>query len=76
MRNLEAEQKFLMRIFSFAGLIFVLGLIAIAVGTELLILTLWPDEIQFWIWQGVWAIVHAIIISTIATTIKRNQPKV
>lgn len=77
MRNLAAEENFLQRIFMIAGLAFVLGLIGIAIGTELLILDLWiTSPSEFWIWQGVWAMVVGLIISGLATTVKRQQPRV
>ena len=77
MRNLAAEENFLQRIFMIAGLAFVLGLVGIAIGTELLILDLWiTSPSEFWIWQGAWAMVVGLIISALATTIKRQQPRV
>lgn len=76
MRNLEAEQRVLQKIFMMAGLIFLLGLIALAIGAELLVLSFWPDSpSEFWMWQGLWAIVQGIVISSIATTVKKQQEK-
>jgi F0F1-type ATP synthase membrane subunit c/vacuolar-type H+-ATPase subunit K len=76
MRNIEAEERLLQKIFMVAGLVFLLGLIALAVGAEILVLSYWPDKpSEFWMWQGLWAIVQGIIISSIATTIKKQREK-
>jgi hypothetical protein len=74
MRNLEAEARFLNRIFTVAGAIFILGFMALAIGSEILVLQFWPDNpSEFWIWQGVWALVQGFVISTIASIIKKQQ---
>lgn len=76
MRNIGAEERLLQKIFMLAGLVFLLGLIALAVGAEIIVLSFWPDQpSQFWIWQGVWAVVQGVIISSIATTIKKQKEK-
>ena len=76
MRNLEAEQKLLQKIYMLAGLVFLLGIGALAIGTEMLVLNYWEsDKTSFWIWQGVWAVAQAVVISTIATTVKKQQTK-
>ena len=73
MRNLGAEQKFADRLFMFGGALFLLGLAALAIGTEMLVLSyLSVDPTMFWIWQGIWAVVTAIVVSMVARMIKSN----
>ena len=72
MRNLEAEIKLIRRLFQIAGAGFLLGLIALAIGTELIILDFWPESPgKFWCWQGVWVIVQSLIISQLAAVLKK-----
>lgn len=74
MRNLEAEQRMVLRLFRIGGAVFLLGLIALAVGTEMLVLSFLPnDPIKFWIWQGVWAICQAFVIANIGYILKKGQ---
>jgi hypothetical protein len=76
MRNIEAEKKILQRIYMLAGLVFLLGIGALSIGTEMMVLEYWEkDPTMFWIWQGVWAVVHGVVISSIATTVKKQQEK-
>jgi hypothetical protein len=73
MRNTELEQKFLNRAFMMAGAGIVFGLLALAIGTEMLVLSYWSiDPIKFWIWQGVWAIVFSFVISVLARIAKNG----
>jgi len=73
MRNLGAEYQFAERLFIVAGAVFLLGLIALAVGTELWVLSYFlVDPVMFWIWQGIWAVITAMVISAVAKTIKSN----
>jgi len=73
MRNLGAEKKFANFLFMFGGALFLFGLIVLGIGTEMLVLRLFStDSALFWIWQGVWAVVTAIIISMVAKTINSN----
>jgi hypothetical protein len=73
MRNTELEQKFLNRAFMFAGAGLVFGLFALAIGTEMLVLSYWStDPVKFWIWQGVWAICVSFVISTLARLAKNG----
>lgn len=65
MRNLEAEAKLVQKIFMLAGAIFLLGLVALAVGAEILILSFWDEPAKFWIWQGVWCIVQGFVLATV-----------
>lgn len=67
MRNTQLEEKIVNKAFMFAGAGLLFGLMFLAIGTEMLILTYWDFEpIKFWIWQGVWTIVMSFIISGIA----------
>jgi len=73
MRNIAAEEKTLEGIFRIAGLLFLIGLLSFAVGTEIYILSFWNTDIyKFCIWQGVWAIFHSVIISAIGSLIKKQ----
>lgn len=73
MRNTELEKKYLDRAFAFAGAGFLFGLLALAIGTEMLVLSFWEsDPVKFWIWQGVWAIVYSFIISMLARIAKNG----
>lgn len=65
MRNIEAEKELIAKIFTFAGGLFLLGLLALAVGTEILILSFWEDQAKFWIWQGIWGLCQAFVIAFI-----------
>ncbi len=73
MRNTKLEEKYINRVFLLAGLGIVLGFLALAIGTELWVLSFLPEEpVLFWIWQGIWAIVFSIIISLLARTAQRG----
>jgi len=73
MRNLGAEQRFADRLFMFGGALFLFGLIALAIGTEMLVLSYFSvDPTMFWIWQGAWAVVTALVISMVGKIIKSN----
>ena len=73
MRNTQLEEKYINKVFQVAGAGFLLGLLSLAIGSEMLILSFWDTEpIKFWIWQGVWAIVYSIIISGLARTVKNG----
>lgn len=73
MRNLGAELRFADRLFMFGGALFLLGLVALAIGTEMLVLSYFSvDPTMFWIWQGAWAVVTAVVISIVARMIKSN----
>lgn len=73
MRNLGAEQRFADRLFIVGGALFLLGLAALAIGTEMLVLSYFSvDPTMFWIWQGTWAIATAVVVSMVARMIKSN----
>ena len=65
MRNVGAEQKMYERLLAIAGGAFLLGLIALAVGAEMLIISMWDEPVKFWIWQGVWLIVQGFVLATV-----------
>jgi hypothetical protein len=76
MRNLEAEKRILLRLTQAVGALFLLGLIAIAIGTEIMILDMWAtNPAGFWIWQGAWAVAHAFVVSSIIGLIKSGSSK-
>ena len=73
MRDLEAESKLMIRLAQVVGALFLLGLIAIAIGTEILILDMWTTSpASFWIWQGVWAVAQAVVLSNIVSVMKKG----
>jgi hypothetical protein len=75
MRNLKAEQNLARKLSIIAGGVFLLSVVALAVGTELIILDLHTDEpAMFWCWQGVWGIVLSVITSKIAAIFKKSSP--
>ena len=72
MRNTEAEERFIRRLFQFAGAGFLLGVIAIAIGTELLVLSLFAEKpAEFWCWQGLWVMIVSFIIAKLAELLKK-----
>jgi hypothetical protein len=74
MRNVEAEQKSVKRLFAFTGLMFLFGIVALAIGTEMMVLEYWnSDPTSFWIWQGVWAIGSAFVLGTIVNLSNRTK---
>jgi hypothetical protein len=66
MRDTSAEQKLFNRLLAVAGGAFLLGLIALAVGAEILIISMWDEPVKFWCWQGVWLIVQGFVLATVA----------
>lgn len=67
MRNLEFERKFYNRLFAGVGLVFILGMISLFAGLELLLIeTFWSNEPGiFWTLQGVWAMVLSVVFAGI-----------
>jgi succinate dehydrogenase hydrophobic anchor subunit len=73
MRNLEAEAKSTQRLFAFSGLMFLFGLVALAIGTEMIVLDYWStDPTSFWIWQGIWFIVVSFVLGIIVNLSQRK----
>jgi len=73
MRNLEAEAKSTQRLFAFTGLMFLFGLVALAIGTEMIVLDYWyTDPTSFWIWQGIWFIVVSFVLGIIVNLSQRK----
>lgn len=73
MRNTELEEKLLNRVFAFAGAGFIFGFVALAIGTEMWVLTHWTTSpVLFWVYQGLWAIVFSIVISGLARIARRG----
>lgn len=74
MRNLQAEQKSTKRLFAVTGLMFLFGIVALAIGTEMMVLEFWEtDPTSFWIWQGVWAIVSAFVLGILVNLGNRTK---
>jgi len=73
MRDLQAEEKSTRRLFAFSGLMFLLGLVALAIGTEMMVLEYWStDPTNFWIWQGAWFIAVAFVLGLIVNISQRK----
>lgn len=73
MRNLEAEERSTKRLFAFTGLMFLFGLVALAIGTEMIVLEYWgEDPTSFWIWQGIWFIVVSFVLGMLAQVGRRK----
>jgi hypothetical protein len=73
MRDLQSEAKSTQRLFALGGLMFLLGLISLAIGTEMLVLEYWSaDPTAFWIWQGIWFIVVSFVLGIIVNLSQRK----
>jgi hypothetical protein len=76
MRNVGAELRLIERTFMLGGALFLLGLIALAIGTEIMILEFWStDPVKFWVWQGAWAIAQSLVLSSLAQIAKSTHTK-
>lgn len=76
MRNVGAEKRLIENVFMIGGGLFILGLIALAIGTEIMVLEFWSvDPVKFWVWQGVWAIAQALVLSSLAQIAKSAHTK-
>lgn len=73
MRDLQAEEKTTRSLFAFSGLMFLFGLVALAIGTEMMVLEYWStDPTNFWIWQGTWFIAVAFVLGLIVNLSQRK----
>jgi hypothetical protein len=73
MRNLAAEEKYINKLLAIAGAGFLLGLIALAVGAEILIISMWDEPVKFWCWQGVWLIVQSMVLATVVKLARQGN---
>ena len=75
MRDLEFEKKFYSRLFAGVGLIFILGIISLFVGLELLLIEeFWATSPGiFWSLQGVWIMIISIVFASIFKSAQKNQ---
>lgn len=71
MRDLQSEQKVTNGWLVTIGMLFIMGLVAIAIGTEMMILDL-VSFVEFWIWQGVWFIAVAFVLGIIFNLSQRK----
>jgi len=54
-------------------LMFLFGLVALAIGTEMMVLEYWTtDPTHFWIWQGVWFVAVSFILGIIVNLSQRK----
>jgi hypothetical protein len=67
MRDLDFERRFFNRLFAGVGLAFILGLLSIFFGLELLLINTFWDSNQglFWTLQGIWTIALSVVLATI-----------
>lgn len=67
MRDLEFERKFYTRLFAGVGLAFIIGVLTVFFGIELLIIEkFWSTSPGiFWTCQGLWAMVLSVVLATI-----------
>jgi fatty acid desaturase len=72
MRNLTAEKKFTDRLLALAGLMVLIGLVALLIGTQMWIVenTIGP---MFWVLEGIWAVIAGIIFATLAQISQAGQ---
>jgi len=73
MRNLQAEAKSIQRLIAVVGLMVLFGLVSLAVGTEMLVLSFWENyPVLFWIFQGIWFIAIALVLGIIVNLSQRK----
>lgn len=67
MRDLDFEKRFYNRLFAGVGLAFILGLLSIFFGLELLLInTFWAtNQGLFWTLQGLWVMVLSVVLGAI-----------
>jgi hypothetical protein len=67
MRDLDFERRFFSRLFAGVGLAFILGLLSIFFGLELLLINTFWDSSQgiFWTLQGVWIMILSLVLAAI-----------
>lgn len=75
MRNVTAEKNLLEKIFLIAGFCLVLGILVLALGSEIwLISVFFADDLPvFLVLQGVWLILLGTTLALVASLIQKNQ---
>lgn len=73
MRNLQAEEKSVQRLIAAVGLLMLFGIVSLAIGTEMLVLSFWATSpVTFWILQGIWFICVAFVLGIIVNVSQRK----
>jgi hypothetical protein len=73
MRNLQAEEKSVQRLIAAVGLLMLFGIVSLAIGTEMLVLSFWATSpVAFWILQGIWFMCIAFILGIIVNVSQRK----
>ncbi len=74
MRDLDFERRFYNRLFAGVGLAFILGLLSIFFGLELLLINeFWStNQGAFWVLQGLWIMVLSLILASIIKSTQKS----
>lgn len=74
MRDLDFERRFYNRLFAGVGLAFILGLLSIFFGLELLLINeFWStNQGAFWVLQGIWIMVLSLILASIIKSTQKS----
>jgi hypothetical protein len=73
MRNLQAEEKSVQRLIAAVGLLMLFGIVSLAIGTEMLVLSFWATSpVTFWILQGIWFMCVAFVLGIIVNVSQRK----
>jgi len=75
MRDLEFERKFYSKLFAGVGLAFILGMVSLFAGLELLLIdAYWPNDPGiFWTLQGIWIMVLSILVASVFKSAQKQQ---
>jgi hypothetical protein len=74
MRDLDFERRFYNRLFAGVGLAFILGLLSIFFGLELLLINeFWStNQGAFWVLQGLWIMALSLILASIIKSTQKS----